>query len=237
MIDETIRGNNENEKYFIRLETDAEGIRQYKQLPESEKQGISLGQMRVEGKLVPAIKLEVDKVTYDEFQRESWKAEDRYKQENRCIICGKDGKSIRCPARVANPLYTDTNGQTKTIANDCSNCPHGYHRLFRPVKGKIYFSALDITDASGNTDEFEPDAGCRHSDADIYLALLQELIEYINIHYPQYSSYTELISLLGNEIDMKDAADIMDKPKSTLYGWLKRIRPIFDEFMDTVDFL
>lgn len=232
---ETIYDN--QTKYFIRLETDEEGIRQYKEAPDSEKAGTSLGMIRIEGKLIPAILLEVDKPTYDEFQREIWKTEDRHKQENRCIICGKNEKSMRCPIRIPNPQYTDTNGEPKTLANDCSNCPYGYHKLFHPIKGKIHFSSLDIMDDNGNIDEFDPEAAKHYSEADIYVTMLKDLINYIHEKYPQYPEYLDFISLLGNEIDLKEAAAIIGRPKSTLYGWLKKLRPIFDEFIESVDIL
>lgn len=234
---ETTYDNLNDTKYFIRLETDEEGIRQYKEIPDSERTGTSLGMMRIDGKLVPAILLEVDKPTYDEFQREIWKAEDQHKQEKRCIICGKNGKSMRCPIRIPNPQYTSTNGNPKTIANDCNNCPYGYHKLFRPINGKLYFSSLDTTDDNGNIDEFDPEAAKHYSEADTYITLLKDLINYVHEKYPQYPEYLDLISILGNEIDMKEAAAIIGRPKSTLYGWLKKLRPIFDEFIESVDIL
>lgn len=175
---ETTCGN--QAKYYIRLETDEEGIRQYNEIPDSKKSGTLLGMMRIEGKLVPAIMLEVDKPTYDEFQREIWKAEDQHKQEKRCIICGKNGKSMRYPIRIPNPQYTSTNGNSKTIANDCSNCPYGYHKLFRLINGKLYFSSLDTTDDNGNIDEFDPEVAKRYSEADVYVTMLKDLINYIH---------------------------------------------------------
>ena len=39
------------------------------------------------------------------------------------------------------------------------------------------------------------------------------------------------------EVEMKEAAARMKRSDKTLYGWLKRLRPIFDEFKDTVDYL
>ena len=55
-------------KYYVLFETDEEGIRQYKAASEQERIGTSLSKMRIEGELVPAIKLEVDKPTYYTFK-------------------------------------------------------------------------------------------------------------------------------------------------------------------------
>ena len=57
-----------DKKYYVLFETDEEGIRQYKAASEQERIGTSLTKMRVEGEIVPAIKLEVDKSTYDTFK-------------------------------------------------------------------------------------------------------------------------------------------------------------------------
>ena len=55
--------------------------------------------------------------------------------------------------------------------------------------------------------------------------------------HPKYAHYTELIEILGEEVEMKEAAAMMKRSDKTLYGWLKRLRPIFDEFKDTLDYL
>ena len=47
----------------------------------------------------------------------------------------------------------------------------------------------------------------------------------------------ELINILGAEYDMKTASKIMGKADSTLYDWVKRLKPIYDEFIKTVDYL
>ena len=97
-----------DKKYYVLFETDEEGIRQYKAASEQERIGTSLSKMRVEGEIVPAIKLEVDKSTYDTFKRDQWMEEYRYKQENRCIIGGAGGKSRFCPCRIPNPEYKES---------------------------------------------------------------------------------------------------------------------------------
>ena len=237
LTSESINENATGKKYYLLVETDKEGISQFKSIPEHFRQGISIASMRVEGTLVPTLKYEVDEETYYAYKREEWRQEDRFRQESRCIICGENGKSRRCPARIPNPNYTGAPDETKTLSVDCENCPYGYHRLFRPVNGKVLFSNLSVTDNDGNTDLFESVTPDNYYSADNYYKLLSGLIDYINSNYPKYSQYTELLSLLGNELSMKEAADIMGKPQSTLYGFLKKARDLYDEYRDTVDFM
>lgn len=160
----------------------------------------------------------------------------QYRMENRCEICGSNGKSMRCPLRVKNHDYTGAPGQKKTIAVKCEECPYGYNRLFRPMNGKLNFSTLDVQDGEGNVDSFEPESK-KYSNADTYIRLLKDLGDYVTEHYPKYAKYVELINLLGSEYDMKTASQIMGKADSTLYDWVKRLRPIYDEFRETVDYL
>ena len=143
-----------DKKYYVLFETDEEGIRQYKAASEQERIGTSLTKMRVEGEMVPAIKLEVDKSTYDTFKRDQWMEEYSYKQENRCIIGGAGGKSKFCPCRIPNLEYKEGGTAPKTIVNDCVKCP--YYRSFKSANGKVFFSTLTITDDQGNEDSFDP---------------------------------------------------------------------------------
>lgn len=101
---------------------------------------------------------------------------------------------------------------------------------------KINFSTFDVEDGDGNVDAFEPESK-KYSDADIYMRLLKDLGEYIVEHYPKYAKYVELINILGEEYNMKTASKIMGKADSTLYDWVKRLRPIYEEFRGTVDYL
>lgn len=220
--------------HYIRFKTDDEGIRQYKSASDTAKQGTRLGQMRSEGILVPAILMEVDKETYEKHQHEVGKADDKAKREKRCMICGSNGKLIRCPIRVPNPEYNDDSEKPKTIANDCENCPYGYHHLFRPIKGDVVFSALDVEDENGNTDPFEPESVSDPLSADRYFELLEGLISYIKEKYPKYPEYAEFAYLLGQEYEIKKVAAIMKKSDKTLYGWRKKLRPIFDEYIQTI---
>lgn len=77
----------------------------------------------------------------------------------------------------------------------------------------------------------------KFDNADTYIRLLKDLGDYVTEHYPKYAKYVELINLLGSEYDMKTASQIMGKADSTLYDWVKRLRPIYDEFRETVDYL
>lgn len=188
--------------------------------------------MRVEGEMVPAIKLEVDKATYDTFKRERWIKEYRYKQENCCIIGGADGKAMFCPCKIPNPEYTEGGTIPKTIVNDCAKRP--YYRSFKSAKGKVLFSTLTVTNDHGNEDPFDPASSHTINQVDEYVELLYGLISFIKVHHPKYSKYTELVELLGHEHTLKEVSVILGKPYRTLYGWALTLRPIFDEYMGTV---
>lgn len=222
-------------KLFICVETNAEGIADFKASSKYKDLNVEIVSMRVEGKMVPAFRFEVtDPDWYQDYMRDQWRQEDAWKQDQRCIICGADGKSRRCPLRVKNPDYTGRPGEKKTIAVGCTMCP--FDRQFRPVKGTVMFSSLELKDSDGNTDPYEPESG-RCSNADDYLKMLRDFIAYVRKNYPQYAHYTELIEILGEEVGVQEAAKKMNRPDKTLYGWLKRLRPIFDEFKDSVDYL
>ena len=51
----------------------------------------------------------------------------------------------------------------------------------------------------------------------------------------QYNRYVELINLLGNEFTLKEASAILNRPQRTLYGWVQTLRPIFKEYIQTID--
>ena len=57
--------------------------------------------------------------------------------------------------------------------------------------------------------------------------------EYVKEKYPKYSDYTDLLALLGQDFSVKEASDILQKPQKTLYGWIKKLRTIFDEYIQT----
>ena len=221
-----------DKKYYVLFETTDEGVRQYKAASDEDRIGTSLSHMRVEGKKVPAIKMEVDKSTYDSFKRDQWMEEYRYEQENRCIIGGANGKSRFCPCRIPNPDYVEGGDMPKTIANDCGKCP--YYNSFKSVKGKVLFSTLTVTDDQGNEDAFDPASTSPINQAEEYNDLLYGYISFIKVQHPKYSKYTELVELLGHDYTLKEAAEILDIPYRTLYGWIKTLRPVFDEYMGTV---
>jgi hypothetical protein len=224
-------------RLYVCVETNEEGIEDFKRTAAGKNPGVILGQMRVEGKMVPAFKMEItDRSEYLAYKREQWKQESQWKMENRCEICGSDGKLMRCPLRKKNPDYKGMPGEKKTVAVNCENCPYGYDRLFKPVKGRLLFSTLDTEDDKGNVEAFEPEAG-RFSKAEDYIRLLGDFIAYIRDKYPKYVKYIELIELLGQEIEMKEAAQKMGRADSTMYDWVKRLRPIYEEFKNTVDYL
>lgn len=222
-------------KYFVLFETDEEGIRQFQSCSDQDRSGTMLSKMCIEGRMVPALKLEVDKNAYEIFKREQWMQEHHYRIENRCIISGQNGKSRFCPIRIPNPVYTPDNGQPKTLANSCTTCPH--NKIFNLMKGKAFFSTLSVTDKDGNQDPYEPQSARDINFTDHYQELLTGWISFIQKNYPQYNRYIELINLLGNEFTLKEAATILNRPQRTLYGWVQTLRPVFKEYMQTADYI
>ncbi len=142
------RVNVEEGKKYLYVQTTEEGIRQFKAAAAETKVGVEISRMRVEGEWVPAFKFEVDTSSeesvqvYEDWKQEEWRQESQYRMENRCEICGSNGKSMRCPLRLKNPDYTGEPGQKKTIAVKCEECPYGYNRLFHPVNGKTHMKDL-----------------------------------------------------------------------------------------------
>lgn len=201
------RQTNTNTKpYYIYLETEPDFIRTYNAAPECIRTGTCLSRMRVEGQTVPGIRLEVNKDIYEIFKREQWMEEYRYRSTNRCIISGQCGKA-RC-------------------------CPHG--QSYRPHNSHLLFSSLSSVDEHGNEEAFDPQDTTDISSADKYLALLGGWINYIKKYYPKYDRYTELLELLGHDYALKEAAEIMNRPQRTLYGWLQTLRPIFEEYRENI---
>ena len=230
IMNKRIAESTSDKKYYVLFETDDEGIRQYNASSDKDRIGTSLSHMRVEGKMVPAIKLEVDKATYDSFKRDQWMEEYRYEQENRCIISGADGKTRFCPCRIPNPEYVEGGDKPKTIANDCSLCP--YYRSFKSIKGKVLFSTLTVTDEQGNEDAFDPASPHPINQADEYIKLLYGLIDYIKVRHPKYDKYSDLVKLLGEQYTLKEASVILNIPYRTLYGWTLTLKPIVTEYLD-----
>lgn len=231
--------NVEDGKLYVCFETNDEGIRDFRNAPAAMTKGMKLGTMKVEGKRVPAIMLEVqeDSEDYKEYQREQWRKEDQWKRENRCQICGEMGKLIRCPMKKANPDYTGAPGEKKFIAIRCDDCLYGYHRLFRPVKGNVFFSTLDYTDDDGNTEAFEPDGGKLYSDADIFEKLTADFVAYLRAKGDEYQQKADLVEMLLQDYSIKDYAEKNGIAEPTVYGWRKKIRKVYNEFRETVEYI
>ncbi|MGN0250840.1 MAG: hypothetical protein ACI4EH_05705 [Oliverpabstia sp.] len=223
-------------KLYIYVETTEEGIADYynsaRYMPELRDTEVRISRMRVKGEWVPAFLVEEkDPEAYAEYKRQQWREEDAWKRENRCDICGEKGKSRRCPVRVKNPDYTGAPGEKKTLAVDCSQCP--YDKLFRPIKGNVLFTTLTKVDEDGNESEYEPeDYGSFEGRK--YERLSGDFVKYLRKEYPKYA---ELVEILSSEIDLKTAAKMIGKPYNTVYGWLKRLRLIYDEFRKNVAYL
>ena len=67
-----------------------------------------------------------------------------------------------------------------------------------------------------------------------YERLSGDFVKYLRKEYPKYA---ELVEILSSEVDLKTAAKMIGKPYNTVYGWLKRLRLIYDEFRKNVAYL
>ena len=219
-------------KYYVLFETTEEGVRLFKQTPIEERHGATISNMIVEGQYVPAIKIAMDKASYDHFKRQQWNEEYDFKMKSRCIVCGSNGKSKICPLRRKNPDYTETNGQPKTLANSCEDCPYG--RQFKAFHNTVSVSTLTSQTDLEEGVEYEIPTPENYRFGDDYLKLLYGFIDYLKENYPQYTGQSDMVYLLGQECSVPDAAKILMKHEQTLYSWRKQIRPIFDEYMSTV---
>ena len=68
--------------------------------------------------------------------------------------------------------------------------------------------------------------------ADDYLRLLHSFVRFIRGTCPEHPEYARLAYLLGYDYSVKEAAGIMGKPQSTLYGWVRKIREMYDIFVE-----
>lgn len=103
----------DEKKYFVLFETDEEGIRQFQSCSDQDRSGAMLSKMCIEGKMVPALKLEVNKNAYDVFKREQWMQEHHYRIENRCIVSGQNGKARFWPSESPTLHILRTTGNPK----------------------------------------------------------------------------------------------------------------------------
>ena len=192
----------DEKKYFVLFETDEEGIRQFQSCSDQNRSGAMLSKMCIEGKMVPALKLEVNKNAYDIFKREQWMQEHHYRIENRAHHQRSKRKKQDSAPSESLTLYTlRTMDSQKTLSNSRTSCP--YNNKFNLLKGKTCFSTLSVTDKDGNTDSYEPVSTRDINYTDHYQELLTGWISYIQKNYPQYNRYVELINLLGNEFTLK----------------------------------
>lgn len=224
----------ENKKYYILCETDQDGIKQFNAASDDGKAGTTLSRMYVEGKLRPALKLEVDADTHYSFHRDDWAHESRLKYENRCTITGDNGTSRTCPMRIPNPDYTGKPGELKTLPVDCASCPHNQSDILKPGRKVIHFSDLAQPDAEGYISEWEPESPSANIYADEYSDLLFGFVAYIREHHPKEAKYAEAIEIIGTGYTVKDAARKLGVHVVTIYDHLKKLRPIYDEYKDSI---
>ena len=224
--------------YFVFFETDEEGIRQFQSRPDHDRSGAVLSKMYIEGRIVPALKLEVDKNAYEIFKREQWMQEHQYRIENRCIISGKNGKARFCPIRIPNPTYTpEQQPAQKPLANQPALPVRITTNSTLPTGKSLLFDTVCHGQRRKIPLLYEPASTRDINYTDHYQQLLTGWISYIQKNYSHYNRYTELIKLLGQEFSLKEASAILHKPQRTLYGWVQTLRPIFKEYMKTVDYI
>lgn len=156
--------------------------------------------------LVPGTKEQYDASMADYSCQ--FKAEDR---DKRCQVPGKDGKLIRCPE-----------------CNKCSECKYYYTR---ENYGTATFSDLATEGDDGEMIEFDPPAPENYDSGDRYMRMLNDFIKFASDRDPQFKAMIELL-VDGNS--RRQVAEQMGIPKSTLIDRVKKLRGIWDEFIDNL---
>lgn len=164
------------------------------------------------------------KELYDKVMREyssEFKGDER---DRRCLVNGRDGKLIRCPKEIVDPLT----GEKKR--NSCKDCPY-YYSLDKQDYYMVPFADLAIVKDDGEEIEFEPGMEEMMPESDRYLKILEELIDYVSEINPLYG---EIIRMKEQGVGQVDIAGKIGKSQPSVAAYLKTLRPIVEEFLENL---
>ena len=203
------KDNNGTEQVFIPEIIDKESIRKNGRIAGMKDYKITKRRVcnrKVDVILVPGTKEQYD-VSMSDYSRQ-FKAEDR---DKRCLVPGEDGKLIRCP--------------------DCNKCSEGEYYSTREDYGTVTFSDLAKEADDGEMIEFDPPAPENYDSGDRYMRMLRDFIDFASERDPQFKAMIELL-VDGNS--RRQVAEQMGIPKSTVIDRVKKLRGIWDEFIDNL---
>lgn len=158
--------------------------------------------------LVPGTKSQYDAVM-SSYSAE-FKAEDRGK---RCEVSNGKGKLIRCPE-----------------SNKCSQCPYA-NSLDKKNFGTLTFSCLAAENEDEEETDFEAVAPATCGSADIYLGMLNELINRVQEIDPNYG---RILQLLSDGFSHREIADEIGMGKSTVTDKVARVKAIVMDLLDNM---
>lgn len=201
----------EEEQVQIPMIIDRDSIKEYGMIVGVKKSQIRkwrIGNRIVDVVLVPGTKTQYDAVM-SSYSAEL-KAEDR---DKRCEVSNGKGKLIRCPE-----------------SNKCSQCPYSTS-LDKKNFGTLTFSCLSAENEDGEESDFEAVAPTTYGAADIYLGMLNELINRVNEIDPNYG---KILQLLSDGFSHREIADEIGMGKSTVTDKVTKIKAIVIDLLDNM---
>lgn len=202
---------NQEEQVLIPMIVDRASIEEYGMIAGVKKSQIRkwrIGNRLVDVVLVPGTKAQYDAVM-SSYSAE-FKAEDR---DKRCEVSNGKGKLIRCPE-----------------SNKCSQCPYAIS-LDKKNFGTLTFSCLSAENEDGEESDFEAVAPTTYGAADIYLGMLNELINRVNEIDPNYG---KILQLLSDGFSHREIADEIGMGKSTVTDKVTKIKAIVIDLLDNM---
>lgn len=200
----------EEEKVLIPMIIDRDSIEEYGMIAGVKKSQIK--KWRVGNRIVDVVLIPGTKVQYDAVMSSysvEFKAEDR---DKRCEISNGKGKLIRCPE-----------------SNKCSQCPYA-NSLDKKNFGTLTFSCLAAKNEDEEETDYEAVAPATYGSADIYLAILNELIYRVQEIDPNYG---KILQLLSDGFSHKEIADEIGIGKSTVTDKVAKIKAIVMDYWMT----
>lgn len=211
-VTQEIRVNKaEEEQVLIPMIIDRDSIVEHGMIVGVRKSQIRkwrVGNRVVDVVLVPGTKAQYDAVM-SSYSAE-FKAEDR---DKRCEVSNGHGKLIRCPE-----------------SNKCSQCPYA-NSLDKKNFGTLTFSCLVAENEDEEETDYEAVAQATYGSADIYLGMLNELINRVQEIDPNYG---RILQLLSDGFSHREIAANMDMGKSTITDKVIKIKAIVMDLLDNM---
>ncbi|WMJ87760.1 hypothetical protein [Anaerocolumna sp. MB42-C2] len=201
----------EEEPVLIPMIIDRDSIEEHGMIVGVRKSQIR--KWRVGNRLVDVVLVPGTKAQYDAVMSSysvEFKAEDR---DKRCEVSNGKGKLIRCPE-----------------SNKCSQCPYS-NSLDKKNFGTLTFSCLAAENEDEEETDFEAVAATTYGSADIYLAMLNELINRVQEIDPYYG---RILQLLSDGFSHREIAVDMDMGKSTVTDKVAKMKAIVLDLLDNM---